>query len=255
MTVFIPTTLRQFRVPSILFTFLFVACTNIQLLPNPGLEASDPLTRPIDQIQYWEDDIALFEAADIQSPPPKDAIVFIGSSSIVFWATLKRDMAPLDIIQRGFGGSKIYEALHYADRIVWPYEPRAIVMFSGSNDLAEPLPKSPDDVVQGFIDFVVETREQLPGVDIHYISITPTRARWPMQPLVAETNSRIAEICARDEKLFFIDTAVLTMKDGAPLDALFRDDGLHLNEAGYAVWTDLIRPHLLALYGESTSVR
>ncbi len=229
------------------------ACQSPSPAPTAALSASDPSTRPIDHPEHWAQAISAFEAQDGASPPPQNAVVFVGSSSIVYWSSLAQDMAPLAVIQRGFGGSKIYEALFYADRIVWPYRPRAIVMFSGSNDLAEPEPKDAEAVVQGFVDFVVATRARLPDVDIHYISITPTRARWAMREQVEAANARIKAICDGDARLYFIDTAAATMRDGAPNDALFREDGLHLNAEGYAAWTGVIRPHLMALYGEHHS--
>ena len=226
------------------------ACQSLAPATTNPFIASDPATRPTDQIAVWEDDIAAFEAEDAINPPPQDAIVFVGSSSIVFWTTLAEDMAPLSTIRRGFGGSKIYEALHYADRIVWPYQPKAIVMFSGTNDLTIAETKHPDLVVQGYIDFVAETRKRLPDVDIHYISITPTRARDTMYDLVAEVNTRIEALTQGDDRLFFINTATATQKDGAPNAELFRNDRLHLNADGYKVWASIVRPHLMAMYGE-----
>jgi hypothetical protein len=32
--------------------------------------------------------------------------------------------------------------------------------------------------------------------------------------------------------------------DGKPRKELFGDDMLHMNNEGYRIWTDLIRPHL-----------
>src|SRR5687767_41109 len=39
----------------------------------------------------WEKDIAAFEAQDRTNPPPKNAVLFIGSSSIRLWKTLAQD--------------------------------------------------------------------------------------------------------------------------------------------------------------------
>ena len=79
----------------------------------------------------WDWSIAKFEAQDRLKPPPPGAIVFTSSSSITFWKTLERDMVPLAVINRGFGGSKIHQVAHYVDRIVIPYHPRAVVLFAG----------------------------------------------------------------------------------------------------------------------------
>jgi hypothetical protein len=87
---------------------------------------------------FWESSIRKFEAEDHIHPPHQNAILFIGSSSINFWHTLSADMAPLDVINRGFGvgGSQLAHVNYYATRIVLPYHPRAIVLYAGDNDLS-----------------------------------------------------------------------------------------------------------------------
>jgi hypothetical protein len=39
------------------------------------------------------------------------------------------------VINRGFGGSQIVDATHFAPRIIFPYAPKAIYLRSGGNDL------------------------------------------------------------------------------------------------------------------------
>jgi hypothetical protein len=63
----------------------------------------------------WESAIQKFEARDRLKPPPPIAIVFTGSSGITFWSTLEQDMAPLPVINRGFGGSHSLDGDHQAD--------------------------------------------------------------------------------------------------------------------------------------------
>ena len=214
--------------------------------------ASNAADRPYNEVAKWETAIKAYEEADEANPPPAGRIVFVGSSSIAFWKTLERDMAPMGVLNRGFGGSKIYDLVYYANRIVWPYKPKAIVVFSGTNDLVRSSPGAPAKVEQGFIDFVAETRAVYPGIDIHYISISPTEARWQAYEQIAETNKRMAALAKRDDALYFIDTASsTTASDGKPRADLFRKDKLHLNAQGYALWTTIIRSHLMSIYQEN----
>ncbi|MEE9433773.1 MAG: GDSL-type esterase/lipase family protein [Sphingorhabdus sp.] len=210
--------------------------------------ASDVAQRPYQEVGKWETAIAAYEEADKTNPPPPGSIVFVGSSSIAFWKTLTEDMAPMGVLNRGFGGSKIYDLVYYANRIVWPYKPKAIVVFSGTNDIVRPSPGAPEKVEQGFIDFIAETRAIYPGIDIHYISISPTEARSTAYQQVAETNKKIAALAKLDDRLYFIDTASATTSGGLPRTDLFRNDKLHLNAKGYAVWAAIIRAHLLSIY-------
>ena len=89
-----------------------------------------------DHVQ-WSHDIAAFGAADRAHPPAPDAVLFIGSSSIRLWTTLATDFPQVRTINRGFGGSEIDDSTYFADRIVAPYRPGAIVMYAGDNDLAD----------------------------------------------------------------------------------------------------------------------
>src|SRR4030042_2704257 len=62
----------------------------------------------------FETAIQAFEAKDRKTPPPSGAIVCIGSSTIRMWhATIVKDLAPLTVIPRGFGGGQMNHALHY----------------------------------------------------------------------------------------------------------------------------------------------
>jgi len=86
----------------------------------------------------YEKEIQDFESADRKQFPPPGAIVCIGSSSMKGWhSTIVNDLAPLTIIPRGFGGSSMNDALHYVDRIVIPYKPRAVAVYEGDNDIAD----------------------------------------------------------------------------------------------------------------------
>jgi lysophospholipase L1-like esterase len=200
-----------------------------------------------DKPDAWEWSISRFEAQDRVSPPPKGAIVFTGSSSITFWKTLEQDMAPLPVINRGFGGSKIHQVAHYVDRIVAPYHPRAVVLFAGTNDIAGPKPRTAQQVLDGYLAFVRAVHAALPETPIYYISITPTPSRWKYWPAVREANCLIKAHTGTDLRLHFIDmTDAILGPDGKPNRGLFRIDRLHPNQAGYAQWTATIKPVLLA---------
>jgi hypothetical protein len=139
----------------------------------------------------WEASLRRFEARDRLQPAPVEVILFTGSSSITLWAGLARDMAPLPVLNRGFGGSRMQDVVHYAERIVRPFHPRAIILFAGTNDIAAPRPATAQQVFGGYLDFVKAIHASLPGTPIYYISITPTPLRWKYWPVVQEANRLI----------------------------------------------------------------
>jgi hypothetical protein len=199
---------------------------------------------------YFESEIAAFEARDRAAPPPRDAVVFVGSSSIRGWDTLETDMATLPVIERGFGGSHLEHVIANAHRIVTPYDPRVVVVYAGDNDLASGSGKTPDDVVRDYQTLVALLKEDLPGVEIVFLSIKPSKRRWDRWQAMSEANRRIAAWSESDPSLHYVDVASpLLDQRGEPRDDVFVLDGLHLNETGYAEWTRVVRPALLEAYG------
>ena len=61
----------------------------------------------------------------------------VGSSSIRFWRTLKQDFPDRTVINRGFGGSTVWEVDHYFDRVVAPYKPKEIVFYDADHEMSD----------------------------------------------------------------------------------------------------------------------
>ncbi|MGA7931100.1 MAG: SGNH/GDSL hydrolase family protein [Candidatus Sulfotelmatobacter sp.] len=194
----------------------------------------------------WGSQISAYEKADRLNPPKAGVIVFTGSSSIRFWDSLANDMKPLEVINRGFGGSQIAQVNQYASRIVLPYRPRAVVLYAGDNDLSWPSSKTPEQVFGDFRQFVEIIHTQLPETWIYYISIKPSIRRWSNWGKFQKANGLIADYIRTQPRVQFIDVdAAMLDAQGKPRRELFRWDGLHMNAKGYAVWTSIIKPVLL----------
>ncbi len=201
----------------------------------------------------WESRIKQFEEQDATNMPPEGAVLFTGSSSIVFWSKLAEDMSPLAVINRGFGGSQMHELNEFRDRIVTNYKPRAIVIYEGDNDVA--AGKSPDEILASYDDFIQHIDEKLPETDVCFIAIKPSIRREEMWPEMEKVNSGLQERSQNREDLCYLDIAT-PMMEGEEFvrPELFVGDGLHLNREGYEVWVEVIRPVLVERYGpESTS--
>jgi lysophospholipase L1-like esterase len=191
----------------------------------------------------WEKEIAAFEKADQTNPPPKNAILFIGSSSIRLWKTLTRDFPEEQVFNRGFGGSQIIDSVHFADRIVFPYQPRLIVLYAGGNDIN--ARKSAEQVFNDFKQFVEKVQARLPDTRIAYISIAPNPARWAQVETIKDANQRIEAFTRQNPKLEFINVFSAMLGDnGLPKPDIYVDDKLHMNAKGYAIWKGIVGPHL-----------
>lgn len=218
-------------------TLLVSWCLAVGFAPAASVSAADKFdpTR-------WEKAIAKFEAQDKASRPPAGANLFIGSSSIRGWK-LQKWFPDHPTVNRGFGGSHIADSVHYADRIIHPYRPRVIVLYAGDNDIAGG--KSPERVLADYKKFVEVVREKLPQTRIVFVAIKPSIARWKLVEKMRRANAKIREVTEQDELLEFVDIdEPMIGEDGRPREELFVKDGLHLSDAGYKLWSDLVRPHL-----------
>lgn len=194
----------------------------------------------------WEEAIAQFEQQDREQFPPGNAILFVGSSSIKMWKTLAEDFAPLTVINRGFGGSRIEDSIHFADRIIIPYRPSAIVLYAGDNDIA--AGKTPETVFRDFRRFTEVVRAGLPQTPVLFLSIKPSPSRWTMWRDMKKANGLIEQYSRSREGIEFIDVSTPMLdENGVVRPELFLDDKLHINADGYRLWTTIIRPRLDAL--------
>jgi lysophospholipase L1-like esterase len=193
------------------------------------------------QKAIWEPEIHAFERHDRIDPPPQNAVLFIGSSSFRKWTAMAEDFPGVQVINRGFGGSQLDDSTAFAERIIFPYHPRVIVLYAGDNDLA--AGKSPNDVAGEYTNFVRIVHERLPQTRMVFVSIKPSLARWKLKDEIIETNRRIAAM--HGDHLDFVDVYPHMLgPDGKPRKDLLLSDGLHPSEKCYRLWASLIRPHL-----------
>ncbi len=189
----------------------------------------------------FADAIQEFLNQDKSSPPPQGAILFIGSSIFRQWTDLKKQMEPLPVFNRAFGGSRTWEVLHYMDKIVLPYKPRIIVYYCGSNDVDAGAGAA--EIFANFKAFVDKVSAGLPETRIFYVSINKAPEKKALWNVVEEANSLIRDYTAHNTKLGFIDVnPVLFDAAGKPRLELYRDDLLHFYPPAYVEFTKIIRP-------------
>jgi lysophospholipase L1-like esterase len=196
---------------------------------------------PPHNFNKWEKEIAAFERTDRTNPPPKKALLFTGSSTIRLWTNLQADFPKHPVINRGFGGSQIEDATHFADRIIFPYQPSVIFLRAGGNDLW--AGKSVEQVFTDFQDFVKTVHAKLPRAKIVFISLSPSIARWKQADKEKSLNKLIETFVGRNKGLAYIETFPLPLAaNGEPRPELFRDDKLHFNAEGYKLLAQRVRP-------------
>lgn len=196
--------------------------------------------------ERYRDTIQAFLDDDAGTPPPASAIVAVGSSSMRMWhPAIRQDLAPLTIIPRGFGGSNMNDLAYFLDDVVIRYRPRAVMIYEGDNDAAAGV--APARVDELFGQIVARIRAALPGTRIYVLSVKPSISRWAIWPQMRETNRLLEARCDGDPLLTYVDVAAgMLNEEGTPRPEIFREDRLHMTDAGYRIWTAAVRPVLLA---------
>ena len=223
----------------LLLAALLVACAT----PPLPLPATGNVTTTTDDSIRWEADIAAFEQADSVVRRRPGGVVFVGSSSIRMWQGMADDFPGVATINRGFGGSRVRDSTYYADRIVTAYQPRAVVFYAGDNDLFEG--RTPRQVRDDFAAFVARVHRGSPDARIAFVAIKPSPSRLALLPQVREANGLIRAFAEREPRVDYLDVFTPMLDANAmPRAGLFLDDQLHMNRAGYAVWTAVVAPWL-----------
>ncbi len=186
-------------------------------------------------------DVAKIEARTEE--PEQGKVLFIGSSSIRKWTTLQDDMAPLEVLNHGFGGCTVNDCVYYADRLVVPYNPEAIVFYAGTNDIA--FGYSVSVVYARTVDFIKYIHEALPDTPIYYVEQTRQPKRNKYWKKMKSLNSKVKKYVANDPLVTYIATRkTLNTKKDKARSSYFVKDKLHFSKKGYAAWASVIRPVL-----------
>lgn len=213
----------------------FTACATTA--PQPV--AAQPAQAAAAKAPRFDEAILAFETADKASIPPKCATLFVGASSIRFWRSLKEDFPDRTVINRGFGGSTVWEVDHYFDRVVTPYHPKEIVVYAGENDLWIDK-RTPDTIYADFVQFMALKDKALGSTPVWYISAKPSKQRFEQFGLQAELNARVKALADSRDDLAYIDIVPSMLKpDGTPKD-IFVEDNLHMTPEGYTLWTPIV---------------
>lgn len=214
-----------------LLAFVFVQCA--------------PFKQYEEAAKSWEKDIQQLEKKDQMESYSSNAILCIGSSSFRLWGNIKQDMAPYEMINRGYGGAKFTDLLFYTDRLVVKHEAKAVLIFVANDITGAADDRTPKEVLALFKAVEKKIRKKHANKPIAFIEITPTESRWKVWPQIQEVNTLIKTYCESKKELHFIQTSPAFLNEqGEPKSELFIQDKLHLNAMGYHVWAEELKKGL-----------
>lgn len=191
-------------------------------------------------------DIQHFKKQDSLHVPPSHAILFVGSSSFTKWTDVQDYFPGYTIINRGFGGSSLPDVIRYADDIIFPYDPKQIVIYCGENDLAASDTVTANMVFARFTQLFDLIRNKMQKVPIAFISLKPSPSRASLMGKMVDANTMIKDFLKSKSNTAFIDVySKMLNADGTPIKDIFIEDNLHMNAKGYAIWKKIITPYLV----------
>ena len=184
---------------------------------------------------WFENDIRELEHR-AKSDELKSRNVFVGSSSIQMWNTLEKDFPMAKVLNLGLRGSTMAACTWFFERIVLPFTPKSIILYSGDNDLGEE--RHPEEVFIFFQQFVSLVRKHLGNIPLAFISIKPSLARWNVNDRIQFTNELIKKETEKDDpELYFIDIYQYMLNEhNFPRSEYYLENGLHMNSKGYELW-------------------
>lgn len=188
-------------------------------------------------------DIQRFKQQDSIKFPPKKAVLFIGSSTFTKWTDVATYFPGHTIINRGFGGSSLPDVINYVQDIVYPYQPKQVVIYCGENDFTGGA--TAKVVVKRVQQLISLIRKKYPKIQITYISIKPSPSREQYRPQMVEANSMIAAMVSKMKRTNYINTyGAMFDAEGKLMTDIFLSDQLHMNAKGYAIWAKIMEPYL-----------
>ena len=174
-------------------------------------------------------------------PVPTNPIIFYGSSSFRLWdPSIRTDLDSTSIVNLAFGGSTVITCNDYFEQIMEPYrEPKSMVIYVGDNDLGQG--RSAPQVKAGFVRILDKIEKHFGQIPVFFVSIKPSPSKQAIFQTIVDSNRLIREESESRNNLHYIDifTPMLT-RSGQSNPAYFVEDMLHMNEAGYQVWTTVL---------------
>ena len=198
--------------------------------------------------ELWGKDIAAFDELN-KGFLPEQAILFYGSSSIRLWDNIETDMAPFPVVRRGYGGASLHDAAYFARRVLTPIDYRALVLFVGNDIWGNEYDKTPEEM-EFLADKIVRTsRRHEKSAPVFFIEVTHVPARAHLIKEWDAANAKLKAYADEHDFVHFIPTRDLYIKENGQIrEDLFREDNIHQNEAGYAIWKERIKDEISKVF-------
>ena len=149
-------------------------------------------------------------------------IILAGSSSVEYWDTAASAFSPYKILNMGVASTKVAHWEKWYTNLIVRYDPKAIVLYVGSNDIGDGWNGSTGaETAADTRRLIKKIRKKLPKTPIYYVSICPSIKRCDAWEEIFICNKKMKAYCAGQKNLYYIDVASYFWKNGEPDPALY----------------------------------
>ncbi|MBM3760000.1 MAG: capsular biosynthesis protein [Acidobacteria bacterium] len=206
-------------------------------------QESVELTRARKTLADWAN-LARYAEDNAKLAPAKDRVVFMGDSITDAWGRRGGKFWPdLPYVNRGISGQTTPQMLVRFRPDVLALKPKVVVILAGTNDIAGNTGPMTLEQIEGNLESMAELAKAngirvvmssvMPVCDYH----RPQTERRPPAKIIA-LNEWIQAYCKKN-KLEYLDYYSAMLDEAKMLKKEITNDGLHPNDAGYAVMEPL----------------
>ena len=186
---------------------------------------------------YWRGRMATFDGEKSSIQP--GGVVMVGDSLTERFPNLDQIFTDTQVLNRGIGGERIDHIATRIDSTITAHNPERIFLLCGINDILYPV-LTTEQRMENYSWLVAQLQTAAPDATITLQTVLPTSRNWAGKNAeVLEFNDFIREL-ALARNLPLIDLHPLFTDHQGELAAVYTNDGVHLNEAGYAVWAEAL---------------
>ena len=169
-------------------------------------------------------------------------VAFLGDS-ITYKSNFFQEFPDLTICNLGVSSDTI-KAMNYRVGTLWTIRPEHVFLMIGINSLQN---DNIDECIEDYR-YLVDNVQSRYDFQLYIMSLTPKSKNEsgiddPSPETIISFNEALAQI-AEEKNAIYIDLFSQIADDSGYVIDKYTHDGLHISDAAYEVWADLIRPYI-----------
>lgn len=182
----------------------------------------------------------------------KDQVIIVGDS-IIEQFDLSKFFPDLTIYNHGIKGDETPDLLNSLFRRAIKYKPKKLFISIGTNDMGDSK-RNVKDIYNNIVEIVKDVQTRSKDTEIHIVSVIPVNTANKSFIVREYVDSRdnfdinllnyYLKNFTRKNRIKFVDISKGLSNNLDQLNIDYTTDGLHLNENGYQVFSEILRAYV-----------